>query len=109
MNFISKSLLFCAFFMTIFVHASQEHKSSETAQQNLIGSFAQLQITESETEPTGHIISVATNHDFEMKTEHYSSGDFVTTLLAGSNGVRETFIKRTGKTHRVFFTKKDQD
>ncbi len=107
MNFTAKNLLVCLFLATNYICASsEEHKSTDA--QHLISNLAQLQIIDNQTQATGNIIAIARCHDYDQVTEHYSTGDHVTTISTGSDGIREIYIARTGKTYRTFFTKNQQ-
>jgi hypothetical protein len=107
MNLHTKKFVVFIFLITNYICASSEEHKSTDAQQ-LISNFAQLQIIDNRTQVTGNIITIATCHDYDQVTEHYSSGDHVTTICTGPDGIREIYIARTGKTYRTFFAKNQQ-
>ena len=107
MNLHTKKFVVFIFLVANYICASsQEHKSTDA--QQLISNLAHLQINDNTTQVTGNIIAIATCHDYDQVTKHYSSGDHVTTISTGFDGIREVYIARTGKTYRTFFTKNQQ-
>ncbi len=110
MNFIKSIFLLSALFLTTCIHtSSEENKSSDgISRQNFIQKFTQLQMSEEQIEPKGQVIYAAISSDYDTTTEYYSSGDNVTTILTGPDGVREIYIADSGKTHKIFFAREQK-